>query len=962
MTLTRSELRLSIILTVLFAVATWLYVHSQIDYQNHLGKLNTVVEIQNKAATLVEEVLLVENGAKNNFDAIAQIETDLEKLSIDVAFIHQSDALTASIKEILATTEQVKSTYSVYRNSAIYLFKGFSGLDQLLSDTKHAHLLNEIYQVVHQVLLYTAIGAPHADMEGLLQERESLQRISSQLPTQISSPVNKVLKHIVVMIDYSHKLSELNHRLLDNQTIGLCNQLISQYNAELEISTNKQTDVKKGFYLSIAGLILFSIWGWHKQQKALFKLSQNAQHLERASRVFNNTHEAIIITNSQGEIIDVNPAFCDITAYSRAEIIGQNPSILSSGKQDKSFYQNMWNTLLNEGYWQGEIWNRKKTGELYAQLQTISTIKDEKGIPVNYIGLFTDITHSKEQQDKLNFMAHYDVLTGLPNRVLFVDRFNQAIAHSNRAKTQLAVCFLDLDDFKPVNDNYGHEIGDKLLIEVAARIKRCIRDEDTLSRQGGDEFALLLNDILSVKDYEVTMDRIHHELAKPFLIGGHSHIVTVSSGMTLYPNDKGDIDTLLRHADHAMYEAKQTGRNRYELFDITQDQETIDMHQHLNEIKHSLDNNEFSLFYQPKVNMLTGKVVGVEALIRWLHPTKGLIPPLEFLPLIYGTEVEIGIGNWVIEQALRQLEQWQKQNIELKISINVASYQLQSGTFVEDLEQALSRYPEVDPQFLELEILESSKLSDLTFISNITGVIQNVLGVPVALDDFGTGYSSLTHLSHLSAKTLKIDQTFVQNMLDDPGDYAIIDGVISLANSFHRDIIAEGVETSEQGIMLINLGCELVQGYCVARPMSAADFQGWLQSYQPNQIWINFGKNYKTGLIDSSQLLNLTLDRWYTFFLSNIQSSSGDIKQWPILDETQCHCGIWVKHSENSEEVTIQPFSMVVDLHSELHRLANEIYSYHQSGRLIDAQTSLDKFHSIYRKIKNLLPRLNVEN
>ena len=355
------------------------------------------------------------------------------------------------------------------------------------------------------------------------------------------------------------------------------------------------------------------------------------------------------------------------------------------------------------------------------------------------------LINNRKQQKTLETLAHYDLLTQLPNRTLFVDRFNQAVAHSKRDKTKLAVCFLDLDNFKSINDNYGHNVGDRILIEVAKRIKNVIRKEDTVSRQGGDEFTLLLRDIDHFRQCEQTFERIRETVSKPYLIDGHTHKLTASIGATLYPIDDADLDTLVRHADQAMYQAKLAGKDQYHLFNILDDQQTIQKQNKIQEIKQALANNELELYYQPKVNMRTGQVIGAEALIRWIHPEKGMIPPLEFLPYIEGTELELRIGGWVINQALQQLDRWQELNLSLEVSINVSSHHLQSEVFFDQLIEALDNHPDVSSQDLQLEILESSALGDLQAISGIVKSCQNVLGVKVALDDFGTGYSSLTH-------------------------------------------------------------------------------------------------------------------------------------------------------------------------------------------------------------------------
>ncbi|MBE9532887.1 MAG: EAL domain-containing protein, partial [Proteobacteria bacterium] len=626
-------------------------------------------------------------------------------------------------------------------------------------------------------------------------------------------------EHVVEIINqhlYENKVCDVEYRIVDTQ--GKIRWMHSIGKAEFDT---------KGKPLKLRGTV---------QDITARKITE--EQLRLSSRVFSETNEGIIITDAKNNIIDVNPAFCEITGYSREEAINQNPRFLNSEKQSPAFFSEMWQTLDKLGHWQGEIWNRKKEGALYAELLSISTISDEHGNILHYVGIFTDITHSKKQQESLEQMAHYDVLTQLPNRALLTDRFTQALAHSKRKKTQLAVCFLDLDNFKPVNDLHGHETGDKLLIEVARRIKSIIRDEDTVSRQGGDEFALLLGDIESFSQCEQMLKRIIKSLAQPYVIDENSLSISASIGVSLYPMDDADLDTLMRHADQAMYQAKQAGRNRYHLFNTEQDQITTQKHIRLKEIQQALSNNEFCLYYQPKVNMATGKVFGAEALIRWLHPEKGLIPPLQFLPVIKETELEIEIGRWVINEALKQLALWNQQGIQLEVSVNISSYHLQSSSFIEDLEAVLAKHPKVDSTYLQLEILESSALGDLHSIGSVIKACKETLGVNIALDDFGTGYSSLTHLRNLPVNTIKIDQTFIKGILTDPNNYAIIEGVLGLASAFNREVVAEGVETTEQGLILLLMGCNEAQGFGISRPLPAEDFPDWLSHYTPNQEWI----------------------------------------------------------------------------------------------------------------------------
>ena len=681
------------------------------------------------------------------------------------------------------------------------------------------------------------------------------------------------------------------------------------------------------------------------------------EQLRLSSRVFTSTNEGITITDNNGTIIDVNPAFCSITGYDRDEIIGKSPKILGSGRQGPEFYADMWKSINTNGYWQGEIWNRKKNGTLYAEFLTISSLLDKDGNVQHYVGMFSDITLNKHQQEKITLMAHYDVLTQLPNRILLNDRFTQAVAHSKRNKTLLAVCFLDLDNFKPVNDTYGLEVGDQLLIEVANRIKTNLRDEDTASRQSGDEFALLLGNIESFSHYEKMLDRILFSLSQPFLIEDQSISISASIGVSLYPIDNSDLDTLMRHADQAMYHAKSAGKNKYHLFNAEEDQQTIQKYIQLKEIETALLNNEFCLFYQPKVNMATGEVIGAEALIRWDHPSKGIIPPFKFLPIIEGTSLEVQVGDWVINEALKQLNYWKERGLEIEVSVNISSYHLQSPSFVAKLETALAAQSNVSSKYFQLEILESTALGDLNVIGNIIKACSNILGVNIALDDFGTGYSSLTHLKSLAVHTIKIDQTFVRDVLDDPNDYAIIDGVIGLANAFNREVIAEGVETTEHGLMLLIIGCNKAQGYGIARPMPAATLLGWVKSYKPNQDWTSLANEVSSPKQDKLNLFKLALLQWINKFETSIQSAPDTTINWPIISKKKCFCGFWINRVRQEQLFDDQWLQQIDEAHDSIHSIANHLFSHYQKGEIDVARNGLNELKTA---VENLVKELMI--
>jgi diguanylate cyclase (GGDEF)-like protein/PAS domain S-box-containing protein len=561
--------------------------------------------------------------------------------------------------------------------------------------------------------------------------------------------------------------------------------------------------------------------------------------LKLAASVFSNAREGIMITDATGTIIEVNETFSLITGYNRGEAIGQNARILQSGHQTPYFYAEMWKSLLEKDHWYGEMWNRHKSGELYAELLKISAVHNPAGQLENYVALFSDITLMKRHQSQLEHIVHYDVLTNLPNRVLLADRLNQGIVQSQRHHNSLAVVFLDLDKFKAVNDTHGHDVGDELLIRVSQLMKDALREVDTLARIGGDEFVAVLPDLDKTEDCQQVLERLLLAASEPITIGKIVLHVSASIGVSFYPQDGKYADILMRHADQAMYQAKQSGKNCYHLFDSTNDDAVSIRRESLDNISVAMDRHELVLHYQPKVNMKTGKVVGVEALIRWQHPIRGLVLPLDFLPIIEDHPISLAIGEWVIDTALSQISQWQKMGVALPVSINISAYHLEQANFVTRLTTLLAAHADVSSNALELEVLETSALIDVIQVTATMHACR-AIGVKLTLDDFGTGYSSLTYLRRLPVSMIKIDQSFVRGMLDDTDDLAIVKGVISLANAFQREVIAEGVETIDHGTELLQLGCELAQGYCIAKPMTADDITVWIKSWQPDEAWRTF--------------------------------------------------------------------------------------------------------------------------
>ena len=642
--------------------------------------------------------------------------------------------------------------------------------------------------------------------------------------------------------------------------------------------------------------------------------------LQLAASVFTHAREGILITSADGTIIDVNDAFTRITGYAREDVLGQTPRMLKSGHHGAGFYADLWRELTATGHWYGEIWNRRKNGEVYAEMKTISAVRDVQGNVLQYVALFSDITPIKEHEKQLEQIAHYDVLTTLPNRVLLADRLHQAMVHASRYRQILAVAYLDLDGFKAINDTFGHETGDQLLIALSARMKATLRESDTLARLGGDEFVAVLFDIGSASASAPMLGRLLSAAAEPVLVNGRALQVSASVGVTFYPQaDEVDADQLLRQSDQAMYQAKVAGKNRYHVFDADQDRNVRGHHESLEHIRRALTADEFVLYFQPKVNMRTGAVIGAEALIRWQHPEEGLLPPSVFLPVIENHSLAIDLGEWVIAHALTQMAAWRAEGLHIPLSVNISARQLQQSTFPNRLASILAAHPGAWAGDLELEVLETSALEDLIGVSRVMKACRE-LGVEFALDDFGTGYSSLTYLKRLPVSLLKIDQSFVRDMLDDPDDLAILEGVISLASSFRRQVIAEGVETVEHGKMLLQLGCELAQGYGIARPMPACELPKWVASWRPDANWSNLAPVDRE---DYPLLFAATEHRaWIAAMDEHLKDAR---KEPPAIDLHLCRFGQWLDTDGQNRYGEHPDFWRIDHLHRQVHSVAKRL-------------------------------------
>jgi diguanylate cyclase (GGDEF)-like protein len=526
----------------------------------------------------------------------------------------------------------------------------------------------------------------------------------------------------------------------------------------------------------------------------------------------------------------------------------------------------------------------------------------------------------QEKKTRLEHIANHDNLTGLPNRALLADRLNQTMAQVNRRGGQVAVAYLDLDGFKDINDNYGHDIGDLFLVALANRLKEILRKGDTIARLGGDEFVAVLVDLHNTDDSVPLLERLLSTTAQSVHLGELSLRVSASIGVTFYPQKEDvDADQLLRQADQAMYNAKVTGKNCYHFFETEKYRGLRGHHESVTRIKEGLVQDQFLIHYQPKVNMRSGKLIGVEALIRWLHPKRGLVQPGEFLPLIEDEDIAVSLDQWVLEHVLHQMEKWQSEGFHISVSVNIGARFLQKSNFVELIQQHLRNHPQIDPNRLELEVLESSALEDMAQVSEVIKTCRD-MGVVFALDDFGTGYSSLTYLKLLPAGVMKIDQSFVRDMLDDPEDLAILEGVLGLATAFRRQVIAEGVETIEHGRMLLQLGCEMAQGFVIAQPMPASELVSWLKTWRPPTSWTE----QETVQREDLPLLFAAVE--HRAWVRQVELAAlGHGVAKISLDARKCRFGKWLHESGRKQYGDHQVYKKIVNLHQQAHDVAAKL-------------------------------------
>lgn len=633
---------------------------------------------------------------------------------------------------------------------------------------------------------------------------ESIRRI-------IINPL-KILQRIFQHISTKNEIPELYYKKLSSKK-----DEISELTEEFKTMNDKIFNLNHNLESTVK-----------ERTIALRRANDNLQLVEK---IIENTAEGIIVTDLTGKILKVNRGFLTMSEFNENEVIGENPKILKSGKHQDNFYKNMWEEIIINGCWSGEIWNRRKDGAIYPKWLTINTIKDDENNPNYYVGLLTDITKLKDVENKLNHLAYYDSLTSLPNRTLFNERLIQSLKFNKRYKSKLAVFSIDLDRFKNINDTLGHSFGDEYLLEISSRLKDRVRESDTVCRVGGDEFLIILDKFSSIDDVSLVAANILKVIENPMILSDKEIRNSASLGIAIFPEDDDSAEGLIRKADSAMYLAKNSGKGAYKFFSKELENSNNSKLNLEIELRKALEEKRFELFYQPQTNIekyINGEfsVIGCEALIRWRKEDGTLIPPDSFIPLAEETGLIIPMGKWVLQESCRTAAKWHEQGTPIRVSANVSSIQFEDPNFLYYLDEALltSGLP---PELLHLELTESMLLNNLQDTINLLNEIKN-RGILFSIDDFGTGYSSLSYIKELPASNLKIDKTFVFKMDNSVQDKSLVQVIISIAKTFGMNSLAEGVETTAHLDELYKMGCEEIQGYLISKPLPQDEFEKFL--------------------------------------------------------------------------------------------------------------------------------------
>ncbi len=834
---------------------TWLFVHADaVSLAEHNAYRRELRNLAKNDTELDAAILSSRFGVTQNYDGVAARTALLARLSVKLgdtpAFLDETDrnrlerdlaAFRAQQTHKAELIERFKRMNAVLRNS----LPAFPLLvDRALSDTRLDEALRDtLNRYALDVLGHTNTSDAQTSLR-LEQQRARLLADAERLPHGLAGALRNILTHGDIIVSTKPPLEALTRDIITQPTAAMAQALTEHYSQAYQRASVKAGRYRQLLYVAsllLASYLAIAILRLARASGALAlsnrtlasqvdALNRTQSELRLLANVFTNAAEGMVITDGAGRILAINPAFTRITGYRLEDVHGRTPSILSSGRQDAGFYAQMWSALSRSGKWQGEIWNRSRGGTIYPEWLSISAVHDDDGSPTHYIGIFTDISERKSAEAHINHLAHHDALTGLPNRILLQDRLQQALIQDRRTGTHTAVLFMDLDRFKNINDTLGHESGDQLLMKVAERCRGALRESDTISRQGGDEFVIVLPGLLHAHDAGLAAEKILAALAPPFPLAQHTLTVTGSIGIALHPDDGDNASSLLRNADAAMYRAKANGRNGFAFYAKDMTADTLGTLLLENQLRGAVDRDELELHYQPKFATATGQLTGVEALVRWRHPEHGLLMPGQFITIAEESGLIVPIGAWVLQRACAQMRQWLDEgHAPTTIAVNLAATQLRDENLVSLVRQTLERFS-LPAACLELELTETLLMQDP---EHATTVLEQLCasGVSFAIDDFGTGYSSLAYLRQFPVQTLKIDRSFVSDLRPDAAEDKIVPAIIAMAHGLGMRVVAEGVETTFQADYLRDRQCDNLQGYLLGRPVDAPQITALLRQH-----------------------------------------------------------------------------------------------------------------------------------
>lgn len=805
-----------------------------VDLRRHNTLLGYFSQLQRDDARLGEAVLQLHFNLANNYDQVTAISKSMRDimrelrngeaardLREDAEFRQQLQLLEQRLSVEQDALERFKSNNSVLKNSLAYLPHARDDLEKAFPPGTAIH--EDIDSLVEEVL-FNRINASrheHGHMEASIA---ALKNVTTKLIAGTRKKFDILLRHIRQIDKIEHDMPVLMQQLSsDGEDAHLGEAYRHYYDRQQERAASYH------LFLLLATLAMLGYAAF-----AFLRLREKSRSLQLSASVIAHADECIIITDTTGTIVDVNPAFAKVTGYTREEALGKNPRLLQSGHHDAKFYAGMWQSIKDTGKWSGEVWNRRKNGEIYPEWLSITTVTGEDGKATHYVGSCIDITERKQSEADIHNLAYYDLLTQLPNRRMLMDHLYQTLVIGTGGAGHGALLLIGLDNFKSINDTKGHSVGDFILLKVASRLKACVGEGDIIVRLGGDEFVAVLENLSEKMDLaeaqaRLVAEKIHDAIKQPYALQGHEYHTTTSIGVSLFREHEMSVDELLKRADTAMHQAKQFGRSALCLFNPTMQAALEERMALESDLRVALQQQQFRLYYQMQVDQ-TGHILGAEVLLRWAHPLRGLVSPMKFVPLAEENGLILPIGQWVLETACKQIKTWESNphTHDLQLAVNVSAGQFHQPDFVEQVSEVLNQTA-IIPSRLKLELTESMVLDDVTdTIAKMHALKQ--LGVRFSMDDFGTGYSSLAYLTQLPIDQLKIDRSFVCNIGTKSTDAVIIQTIVGMANNLGMEVIAEGVETQAQRNFLERIGCMVYQGYLFGKPVPLEEFEKKLRN------------------------------------------------------------------------------------------------------------------------------------